>query len=327
MRAVVVTKTGGPEVLEVRDVPAPAPQGDQVLVRVRACGLNRADLMQARGQYPAPPGVPADILGLEFAGEVEALGPTVTGSLQVGDRVFGIVGGGGMAEQLVTHELMAAPIPPNLSFEEAAAVPEVFMTAHDALETQAGLRPGERVLIHAVGSGVGTAACQLARATGCTVFGTSRTASKLGLAAEYGLDVGIDTSTEDFARVVNERTEGAGVAVVLDLIGGEALAGNLAALAVRGRMVVVGLLGGRTSALDLGLVLRKRITVVGTTLRARPLEEKIAVTRHFAARVVPWLRRGLVRPVLDNVFAFEDVCAAEKRLESNLGFGKIVLRL
>jgi len=327
MRAVVITKPGGPEVLEVRDVPAPEPQGDQILVRVRACGLNRADLMQTRGYYPAPPGVPADIPGLEFAGEVEALGPSVTGPLRVGERVFGIVAGGGMAERLVTPERMAVPIPANLSFEEAAAIPEVFLTAQDALETQARLRPGERVLIHAVGSGIGTAACQLAHAMGCTVFGTSRSASKLERAAEYGLDVAIDTSADDFAAVVADRTGGAGVDVVLDLIGAGVMAANGAALAVCGRMVLVGLLGGGSAAVDLSVMLRKRLTVVGTTLRARPLEEKIAVTRQFAARVVPWLSRGLVRPVLDSVFAIEDVRAAEQRLESNLSFGKIVLRL
>jgi putative PIG3 family NAD(P)H quinone oxidoreductase len=303
------------------------PQGDEVLVRVRACGLNRADLMQTRGRYPAPPGAPADILGLEFAGEVLALGPTVTGPLRVGDRVFGIVGGGGMAEQLVTPERMAVPIPENLDFEAAAAVPEVFMTAHDALETQAGLRPGERVLIHAVGSGVGTAACQLAHAMGCTVFGTSRTASKLERAAEYGLDVAIDSSVSEFARIVCDRTGGAGVEVVLDTLGAAVLADNLAALGPRGRLVLVGLLGGGTATIDLSVVLRKRLNVVGTTLRARPVEEKIALSLGFAARVVPWLRRGLVRPVLDRVFDFEDVRAAEQRLESNLGFGKIVMRL
>jgi putative PIG3 family NAD(P)H quinone oxidoreductase len=329
MRAVVITRPGGPEVLEVRDVPDPVPQGDQVLVRVRACGLNRADLMQARGYYPAPPGSPADIPGLEYAGEVEALGPSVTGPLQVGTRVFGIVGGGGMAERLVTHERMAMPIPDDLGIEEAAAVPEAFLTAHDALETQGGLRPGQGVLIHAVGSGVGSAACQLAHAMGCTVFGTSRTASKLERVAPYGLDVGIDATAGDFAEVIRERTGGAGVDVILDLIGATAMAGNLAALATRGRLVVVGLLGGGTAMVDLTTLLRKRVTVVGTTLRARPLEEKIAVTRRFAARVLPWFGsgRGLVRPILDRVFALEDVAVAEQRLESNLGFGKVVLRL
>jgi putative PIG3 family NAD(P)H quinone oxidoreductase len=327
MRAVVIAGTGGPEVFEVRDVPTPAPQGDQVRVRVWACGLNRADLAQARGVYPAPAGVPPDIPGLEYAGEVEALGPSCTGPLRVGERVFGIVGGGGMAEYLVAPERTVVPIPGNLGFEEAAAVPEAFITAQDALETQAGVRPGERVLIHAVGSGVGTAACQLAHIMGCTVFGTSRTRSKLERMAALGLDVPIDTSVSDFATVIRDHTGGLGVEVVLDLIGAQVLEGNLAALGSRGRMVVIGLLGGGKAALDLGVVLRKRLNVVGTTLRARPIEEKITVSRHFAARVVPWLSRGLARPVLDRVFALEDVRAAEERLESNLGFGKIVMRL
>jgi NADPH:quinone reductase-like Zn-dependent oxidoreductase len=179
MKAVVITGTGGSEALELREIPAPEPRGDQVRVRVRAAGINRADLLQARGRYPAPPGVPADIPGLEFAGEVEALGPGVTGPLKVGDRVFGIVGGGGLAEAVVSHERMVVPIPENLDYEQAAAVPEVFLTAHDALETQAAVRPGERVLIHAVGGGVGSAAVQLAHAMGCTVFGTTRSAEKL----------------------------------------------------------------------------------------------------------------------------------------------------
>jgi NADPH2:quinone reductase len=327
MKAIVITRPGGVEVLEVREVPTPEPQGDQVRVRVRACGLNRADLMQCRGRYPAPPGAPVDIPGLEFAGEVDQLGPTVTGPLQVGDRVFGIVGGGGQAEYVVTHERLAVPIPPNLDFEAAAAVPEVFLTAHDGLETQGDVKPGQRVLIHAIGSGVGTAAVQLAHAMGCTVFGTSRTADKLKRAEALGLDVGIETTHEDFAGVVLRQTAGAGVDLILDLIGASVLDKNIEALRVRGRLVMIGQLGGGTATIDLGMLLRKRLTVVGTTLRARPIEEKIAATRRFAEQVVPWLERGLVRPVVDRVFPFEEVRAAEARLESNLGFGKIVLRL
>jgi NADPH:quinone reductase len=326
MRAVVITGSGGPEVLDVREVPTPEPRGDQIRVRVLAAGINRADLMQARGHYPAPPGAPADIPGLEYAGEVEALGHDCTGPLRVGDRVFGIVGGGGLAEAVVTHERLAVPIPDTLGFEAAAAVPEVFLTAHDALETRAGLRPGERVLIHAVGGGVGTAAAQLAHAMGCTVFGTSRTARKLEKAAALGLDVGIRSDEEDFAEVVQRRTAGAGVHAVIDHLGAPALSGNLAALAPLGRLVLVGLLGGSEAQIDLRMLLSKRITVVGTTLRARPLEEKIAATRRFAEQVVPWLQRGLVRPVVDRVFALEDVRAAVQRLASNEGFGKVILR-
>jgi NADPH:quinone reductase len=327
MRAIVITGKGGAEVLHVREVPTPEPRGEQVRVRVRACGLNRADLMQARGMYPAPQGAPADIPGLEYAGEVDALGPDVTGPLKAGDRVFGIVGGGGQAEYVLTHERMAVPIPSNLDFVEAAAVPEAFIPAHDALLTRGRLDPGGRVLIHAVGSGVGTAAVQVAHAMGCTVFGTSRTAAKLERARDLGLDHAINTSAEDFAAVVRSRTDGAGVDVVIDFLGGPALAGNLAGLATRGRLVLVGLLGGSSAPFDLNLMLRKRLTIVGTTLRARPIEEKIAATRRFAEHVVPWLARGLVRPVVDSVFAFDDVRAAQARMESNEVFGKVVLRL
>lgn len=327
MKAIVITGVGGPEVLELRDVPTPGPRGDQVRIRVRACGVNRADLMQCRGAYPAPPGAPEEIPGLEYAGEVEALGPDVTEPLRVGDRVFGIVGGGGQAEYVVTHERLAVPIPANLSFEEAAAVPEAFITAHDALATQAGLQPGERVLVHAAGSGVGSAAVQVAHAMGCTVFGTSRTAEKLEQAAALGLDIGIDTVRDDFAEIIRQRTGGAGVEVVLDLIGASVLAGNLTALAPKGRLVLVGLLGGGTVSIELTALLRKRITLVATTLRARPIEEKIAATRRFATSIVPWLERGRVRPIVDRVFAFDDVRAAQARMDSNVGFGKIVLRL
>lgn len=325
MKAIVIARPGGPEVLEFQERPEPVPQGDQVLVRVRAFGVNRADLLQARGQYPAPRGAPADVPGLEYAGEVEALGPGVTGSLRVGDRVFGIVGGGAYAERLVTHERLAVPIPPNLDFPAAAAVPEVFLTAHDALMTRADLRPGERVLIHAVGGGVGSAAVQLAHAMGCTTLGTSRTAEKLELAREIGLDVGIDTSREDFAAVAKSHTNGEGVEVVIDHLGASALAANLASLATLGRLVIVGLLGGTRAEIDLGVVARKRLTIVGTVLRARPLEEKIAATRRFASEVVPWLARGLVRPVIDRVYAWSDVRQAHERVASNAGFGKIIV--
>jgi NADPH:quinone reductase-like Zn-dependent oxidoreductase len=351
MKAIVITGVGGPEVLELRDVPVPEPRGAEVRVRVRACGLNRADLMQCRGLYPAPPGVPADIPGLEFAGEVDAIGPECTGPLKPGDRVFGIVAGGGQAEFVLTNERAALPIPANLDYVEAAAVPEVFITAHDALESQGGLRPGEAVLIHAVGSGVGTAALQIAKAMGCMVLGTSRTEEKLRRAAKLGLDLGINTRSEALLKELRERinapglgrrgdhqpgilltvirktTAGRGVDVIIDLIGAVALEENLEVVATGGRIVVVGLLGGRTGTIDLLALMSKRARLIGTVLRARPIEEKIAATRAFAARVLPWLESGLVRPVVDSVFAFEDVRAAQERLESNLGFGKVVLRL
>jgi NADPH2:quinone reductase len=327
MKAIVITGKGGPEVLKIWDLPTPEPRGGQVRIRVRACGLNRADLLQARGMYPAPPGAPTDIPGLEFAGEVDALGPDVIGPLKLGDRVFGIVGGGGQAEYVLTHERMAIKIPPNIDFVAAAAVPEAFITAQDALLTQGRLAPGERVLVHAAGSGVGTAAVQVAHAMGCTVVGTTRSADKLDRLKSLGLDHGIDTSHEDFAAVVNTVTEGRGVNVVVDLIGGAVLAGNLAALTPRGRLVLVGLLAGTTGALDLNLMLRKRLNIVGTTLRARPLDEKIAASQRFGDQIGPWLERGLVCPIVDSIFAFDDFHAAQERLESNQVFGKVILRL
>ncbi len=269
----------------------------------------------------------ADIPGLEYAGEIDALGQDVVGPIQIGDRVFGIVAGGGQAEYVLTDERMVMPVPANLDSIAAAAVPEAFLTAHDALLTQGHVVPGERVLVHAAASGVGTAAVQLAHAMGNPTFGTTRSAGKLERLQALGLDHGIDTQHESFVEVIRDKTKGRGVDVVVDLIGAAGLADNLAVLAPKGRLVLVGLLSGTSASLDLNLMLRKRLKIVGTTLRARPIEEKIAATTMFAATVVPWLETGLVRPVVDSVFAFDEFQAAQARLESNLVFGKVILRL
>jgi NADPH:quinone reductase-like Zn-dependent oxidoreductase len=220
---------------------------------------------------------------------------------------------------------MAIPIPPNLDWAEAGAVPEAFITAHDALVHQAHLVAGESVLIHAVASGVGTAALQIAKAMGCTVYGTSRTAAKLELALGLGLDLAIDTSHEDFVTVLKSATSGAGVAVVMDHLGGPTFAGSLECLEQCGRLVVVGFLAGRRVELDLAALLRKRATLVGTTLRSRPIEEKIAASRRFARSVVPWLERGLVRPVVDRTYTLDEIRPAQERMDSNVSSGKIVI--
>ena len=324
MRAAVYTGVGGPEVIRIADVPRPDFGPEQALVRVQASALNRADVMQRQGQYPAPPGAPREIPGLEFAGVVEAVGDGVT-TVQPGQRVFGIAAGGGQAEYLVSHERLLVPVPENLDPIQAAAVPEAFITASDALFTQAGLAPGERVLIHAVGSGVGTAAVQLARAAGCTVIGTARSPDKLERCAPLGLELGIDSSRQEFAEVVAQHTDGRGVHVCIDFVGGPYLATNLAALATKGRLVLVGLLGGAQTSIGLGILLGKRLRVVGTVLRARPLEEKAAATQLFAERVVPQLARGLIRPVVDRVFPLEDLAEAHRYMESDQNFGKIVI--
>lgn len=329
MLAVKIISHEGAGRLEVCEVERPLAHADRVRVRVRAAGLNRADLLQKRGRYPAPPGAPADIPGLEFAGEVDQVGGE--GRLwRLGQRVFGITAGGAQAEYIVVPESHLAEIPHGLSFEEAAAVPEVFITAHDALFTQGRLRTGESVLIHAVGSGVGTAAAQLARAAGAgAVYGTARTAEKIARAREFGMDQGMVVSDDPraFATAVQGWTEGAGVNVVLDLVGASYLDANLEALARRGRLLLVGTLAGASASLNFRHVMGKRLRIIGTVLRARSTEEKAAAVRRFAAEVVPLFTRGLVRPVLEQTYNLRDVGAAYDRLESNETFGKVVLKV
>jgi putative PIG3 family NAD(P)H quinone oxidoreductase len=324
MKAIVIASAGGPEVLQLREVPAPEPSAGEILVRVRAAGVNRADVLQRMGLYPAPPGAPADIPGMEYAGEVTALGAG-TRAWKVGDRVMGLVPAGGYAERVTVSESLALRVPSSWSFEQAAAVPEAFMTAYDALFSQMRLHAPESVLIHAVGSGVGTAALQLAKAFGARTFGTSRSAAKLERARALGLEVAIDSSREDFAEVVKRQTGGAGVDVVFDLVGGPALAGSIQALSRGGRMIVVGLTGGRSATIDLGAVLSKRLTLVGTVLRARSLEEKIGVTAHFAAEVLPLLEGGIIRPVVERSYPLAEAGEAHRQLESDAVFGKLVL--
>jgi len=325
MKAAVISRPGGPEVLEVREVPQPSPGPNEVLVRVRASALNRADLLQREGKYPAPPGAPADIPGLEFAGEVAARGE---GSARwtVGQRVFGIVGGGAHAQFITTHEDALAEVPEKLDWTEAAAVPEVFITAHDALR-QAGMQGGETVLVHSAGSGVGLAAVQLVRALGSVPFGTSRTADKLEKARAYGLEAGLPVR-EDLSALKTfavEHTGGRGFDVCLDLVGGPYVAATIPAMALQGRIMLIGTVAGGRAELPLGLTLGRRLTLKGTVLRARPLAEKIEVTRTFAKEVLPLLADGRVRPVVNRVFKLAEIAAAHRYLESNESFGKVVL--
>ncbi|HEV2018374.1 MAG TPA: NAD(P)H-quinone oxidoreductase [Gemmatimonadaceae bacterium] len=325
MKAVIITRPGRPEVLEVQDRPKPEPGIGQIRVRVRTSALNRADLMQREGNYPVPPGVSAEISGMEYAGEVDALGPS-TMLWKIGDRVMGIIGGGSHAEYLCVHEREAMTVPKALSWEEVGAIPEAFLTAYDALFVRIGLRAGETVLIHAVASGVGTAALQLANMSGAKVVGTSRSAAKLERAKQLGLEMGIDASREDWVSQI-EKTNGVDrIQGILDLVGGPYLDANLRLLALRGRMVVVGLTAGAQAQLNMGVLLRKRLTIIGTVLRARPIEEKIALAREFSERIIPFFDAGRLRPVIDRVFSFAEIRAAHELMESNKTFGKIVLR-
>ena len=324
MRAVVITRPGGPDVLEVRTVETPEPAGDQVRVRIYAAGLNRADLSQRQGHYPPPPGIVADIPGMEFAGEVDAVGPLAR-LWKPGQRVMGLIGGGGQAEYVVVNEGMLVEIPTNLDYVQAAAIPEVFMTAHDALFTQGGLQMGERVLIHAVGSGVGTAAIQLAHAVGATVYGTSRTPDKLEQAKPLGLDVGL--SDKSFAAEIKALTDGQGVHLVLDFVGASYMAQNLDALGAWGRLVFLATLGGTQANVNLGLVMSKRLQIRGCTMRARSLEEKLAVTRRFATQALPLLANSKIRPIIERVYPLHEIASAHAFLEEGKNFGKLILSL
>jgi NADPH:quinone reductase len=313
VRALVI----GDGELRIEERPTPAPEADQVLVEVTGAGLNRADTIQARGLYPAPPGWPPDIPGLEFAGTVAGTGRGVK-ALNEGDRVFGIVGGGAHATHLVTKEELCSPVPSELEMLPAGGIPEAFITAHDALVTQGDVRPGERVLIHGVGSGVGTAAVQVARLLGASTVGTSRTEAKLRRAEELGLDQGV-LASETMADEIGE------VDVVIDLIGGDYVATDVKVCRLRGRIVIVGLLAGGRTTLDLAAVWAKRLTIRGTSLRARPNYEKALAARAFEREVLPSLGRGDARVVVDNVFLLDDSRKAYEYMLSNEGFGKTII--
>lgn len=322
MKAVIITKPGGPEVLQIQDVERPQPVGDYVLVRVRAAGINRADLAQRLGFYPAPPGSPADIPGMEFSGIVEEVGPLVS-LWKPGQRVMGLAGGGAQAEYILSHEGLLVEIPENLNFVQAAAVPEVFVTAHDALFTQGGLQMGERLLIHAAGSGVGTAAIQLAHAVGATTFGTSRTPAKLEQAKPLGLDVGL--SAKNFADEIKSVTGGAGVHIVLDFVGAAYMEQNLQALAPWGRLVFLATMGGADANVDLRVVMSKRLKIHGFTLRSRTLEEKLTATRLFATSVVPLLAKGTIQPIIEQAYPLHEIAEAHKAMGENRNFDKLVV--
>jgi len=325
MRAVVCRKPGGVEVLEIVDIPRPQPGATDLLVRNFATALNRADLLQRRGLYPPPPG-DSEVLGLEFAGEVAETGGDVRG-FKRGDRVFGLVGGGGYGEFLTVHHGMAVPIPDNFSYEVAAAVPEAFYTANESLFTLGRLEGNEVALVHAAASGVGTAAVQLAAACGATVIATAGTAEKVEEARRLGATRAVNYREEDFVAVVKSLTSGKGVHIILDLVGAKYWERNLSCLQEGGRLLVVGFVGGARVNADLGVILRKRIAVIGTALRSRSVADKIAITQRFVDNVLPLLKRSEVKPVVDSVFPLEDVRAAHERMEANKNTGKIILRL
>ncbi|MCZ6843498.1 MAG: NAD(P)H-quinone oxidoreductase [SAR324 cluster bacterium] len=323
MKAVIQSGNGGPQVLQLGEAANPEPGPGQLLVKVRATALNRADTMQRKGMYPPPKGE-SEILGLELAGEVEAWGDGVEG-FSKGQGVFGLVGGGGYAQYALIDKDMAMPIPDGWSFAEAAAVPEVYFTANETVFVLGNLQPGEAVLIHAGGSGVGTAAIQMAHHIGAKVYFTAGSQDKIERATALGADAGINYKTHDFAEEINRLTGGEGVDVVEDFLGASYLSRNLSVLRPGGRLILVALMGGAKCEVDLSTVMRNRLQVFGSVMRSRSLEDKRAITARFQQRWLPPLIEGKIKPVIDSVFPLEEVVAAHEAMEANKNFGKIIL--
>ena len=323
MRAVVLRSHGGPEVLEIQDVEAPVPGNDDISVDVVATALNRADLLQRMGLYPNPFPDDVEIPGLEFSGTVRSVGAHVR-RWKVGDPVMGIVSGGGYAQQLVLPERQAMRIHTGISIADAAAIPEVFITAWDALVVQGVLTSGRWALVHAGGSGVGTAAIQICKAIGARIAVTC-SASKVAACRALGADVVVDYGSQDFVAEVASATAGVGVDVVLDVIGGDYLERNIAALATKGRIIQVGVMAGKPVLFNVGALLGKRASIIGTVLRARPVEEKISISQRFASEVLPLFDAGVLQPVIDRRYQLDDIAAAHEYMASNGNTGKIVI--
>lgn len=324
MRAIVLTEYGDPSVLTLTDIPAPEIGPEDVLVEVIATALNRADLLQRRGYYPEPgPEREHEVPGMELAGRVTAIGPRVT-RWAVGDEVMAIVTGGAYAELVSVHERQLMPVPEGVEVADAAALPEVGITAHDALVLQGGLRPGGWALVHAGASGVGSMAVQIAKAMGARVV-TTTSVGKVEAVRSLGADRVVDYNAEDFVDAVSEATKGIGVDTVLDVVGGDYLMRNVSAIRVGGSIVQVGVMGGGVTEINLGLLLPKRAHLVGTVLRPRPLEEKVAASSRFAAEVIPAIESGAVRPVIDRRYALADIAEAHRYLETNANVGKVLI--
>lgn len=326
MKTIIRTRDGGPEVLQLSETPSPTPTPTQLLVDVHTTALNRADLIQRRGGYPPPPGE-SEVLGLEIAGTVSAIGDAVESDVSQGDRVFGLVGGGGYAEQAVIDYRMAMPIPDGWSFEEAAAVPEVFFTANENIFTLGSLSAGETILIHAGGSGVGSAGIQISRHAGATVFVTAGTPEKINKCKTLGAVEGINYKATDFTNEIRDLTDGQGVDVVLDFIGAPYLERNLSILKTKGRLLQVGLIGGATAEINLGTVMRNRLQIIGSVMRPQSIDEKIAITQRFVQRWLPALKSGVLQPIIDTVFPLAQAQQAHAYMEANRNFGKILLKV
>jgi NADPH2:quinone reductase len=323
MTAIGIRTPGGPDVLVPEQRPLPIPAKDEILIKVAAAGVNRPDVMQRRGLYPPPPGA-SDIPGLEIAGTVAALGPEA-GRWQVGDRVMALVSGGGYAEYCAAHESHTLSIPANLSFAQAAAIPETFFTVwHNAFE-RGGLKPGETLLVHGGTSGIGTVAIQLAKAAGARVITTAGSAEKCEAARKLGADVAVNYKTEDFVKATKEATGGKGAEVILDMVGGDYIERNYEAAGVEGRIVQIAFQGSPKATVDFRRIMLKRLHHTGSTLRARSIADKAAIAAAIADKVLPLIAAGKVGPVMDSEFPLHEAAKAHARMETSAHIGKIVL--
>ena len=324
MRAVVLHEHGGPEVLTIEDVAEPVPGPDQILVDVSHTALNRADTLQRQGAYPDPRDPDVEIPGLEYAGVVAGVGDDVT-EWSVGDRVMGIEAGGCYAEQVVTHARQALPVPEGVDLADAAAIPEVFLTAWDALVVQGGLTSGRWALVHAGASGVGSAGIQIATALGARIAVTC-SSGKMDACRELGADLVLERSPSDWLGALQSELPD-GVDVVLDVVGGDEAERNLRAVRLDGTIVQVGLMGGASAQVPIGLLLAKRVTWIGTTLRARPLERKLDLCQRFARELVPLFESGALSPVIDSRYPLDEIADAHRHMESNASIGKILIEV
>lgn len=326
MKAILVKEYGGADQLTIGEFPTPQPNDDELLVKVKASALNRADIMQREGKYPPPRGA-SPILGLEMAGVVEAVGKNCSG-WHTGDRVCALLSGGGYAQYTVIPAKMGIPIPENFSFEQAAAIPEVFLTAYQALFCLGELQSGQHVLIHAGASGVGSASIQLAREAGATVIVTAGSAKKLDFCMKLGARVAINYRDGEFASTVLEETKKQGVNLIVDCVGASHWEQNLGSLAVDGRLVLLATMGGvKVEHINLLTILLKRLHIIGSTLRSRSLEYKIELTAEFVRNILPGFSSERYEPIVDSVFSWEEVEKAHQRMEANLNMGKIVLKI
>ncbi|WP_457091343.1 NAD(P)H-quinone oxidoreductase [Microvirga sp. P5_D2] len=325
MRAVIAEGSGGPEVLKLVERPVPQPGEGEILVRIEAAGINRPDVLQRQGGYAPPPGA-SDILGLELAGEVVARGPNATRFTER-DRVMALVAGGAYAQYAVVHETNALPVPDGLSWEEAGAVPETYFTVWTNVFERGDLKPGETLLVHGGTSGIGTTAIQLAKAFGARVIATAGSADKCDACTRLGADVAVNYREQDFVAAVKEATGSRGADVILDMVGGDYIPRNHEAAAQDGRIVQIAFLKGSKVELDFRRLMLKRLTHTGSTLRSRTVAEKATIAQALEAKVLPLLAKGLVKPVMDSTFAFEDVAKAHARMDGGEHIGKIVLKL